>query len=133
MTSRAISALSTVRAVALGYAPRVLQARGWVLCALAVAPVALSFAGSVIGRQFGAYDSRVALQLFHGVLVSLILPIMVLVAAPGGIRAVQRAADGAGTLRRPAGNRKATTAGRVRLPRTRDPALGRRWMPLIHT
>lgn len=86
MTSRALPALSTVRAVAEGYAPRVLQARGWVLCALAIVPVALSFVGMLVGKQFGSFDSRVALQVFHGVLVSLILPIMVLVAAPGGIR-----------------------------------------------
>ncbi|BDU70969.1 hypothetical protein [Mesoterricola silvestris] len=86
MTTRALSAITTVRAVALGYAPRALQARGWVLCALAVLPVALSFVGLMIGRQFGNFDSRLALHLFHGVLAALILPIMVLVAAPGGIR-----------------------------------------------
>lgn len=79
-------ALATLRAVALGYAPRAFQARGWVLCALAVLPVALSFLGQAIGKQVGGFDSRLALQMFHGVLVSLILPIMVLVAAPGGIR-----------------------------------------------
>jgi hypothetical protein len=80
------SPLTTLRAVALGYAPRVLQARGWVLCALAILPVLLSLMGQMIGKQVGAFDSRLALQMFHGVLASLILPIMVLVAAPGGIR-----------------------------------------------
>jgi len=79
-------ALPTLRAVALGYAPRVLQARGWVLCALAVLPVVLSGLGQVFARQVEGFDSRVALQVFHGVLVSLILPIMALIAAPGGIR-----------------------------------------------
>jgi len=78
--------LSTLRAIAVGYAPRVFQARGWVLAALAVFPVALSFLGLMVGKQVGAFDSRLALQVFHSVLVSLILPIMVLVAAPGGIR-----------------------------------------------
>jgi hypothetical protein len=78
--------LSTLRAVALGYAPRVLQARGWVLCALAVLPVAFSFVGRVLGHHMSDYDPRLALQIFHNVLVSLILPIMVLVAAPGGVR-----------------------------------------------
>jgi hypothetical protein len=75
-----------LRAIALGYAPRVLQARGWVLCALAILPVCFSFAGRIISHQVADYDSRLALQIFHNVLVSLILPIMVLVAAPGGVR-----------------------------------------------
>jgi hypothetical protein len=77
---------ATLRAVLQGYAPRVLQARGWVLFALAVLPVALSFLGHLVGRQVEGFDARLALQIFHGVLAAYILPIMVLVAAPGGIR-----------------------------------------------
>ncbi len=82
MTSRAFP---TLGAIVRGYAPRVLQARGWVLCALAVVPVAFSFILPLL-RHGEGFDNRLALQIFHTVLVSLILPIMVLVAAPGGIR-----------------------------------------------
>jgi hypothetical protein len=57
-----------------------------VLCALAVLPVVLSLLGKAVADHLGGFDSRQALQVFHNVLVSLILPIMVLVAAPGGIR-----------------------------------------------
>lgn len=78
--------LPTLRAIVAGYAPRAIQARGWVLCALAVLPVVLSFAGRAIATYAGGFDSRLALQIFHNVLASLVLPIMVLVAAPGGIR-----------------------------------------------
>ncbi|HLO66673.1 MAG TPA: hypothetical protein VK188_06620 [Holophaga sp.] len=78
--------LPTLRAIVAGYAPRAIQARGWVLCALAVLPVAISFAGRAIATHAGGFDSRLALQIFHNVLASLVLPIMVLVAAPGGIR-----------------------------------------------
>lgn len=77
------SPISTVRAVAWGHAPRVLQARGWVLCGLTLAPVLACLLGELLGR---GGDSRLALALFHNVLVSFILPIMVLVAAPAGIR-----------------------------------------------
>ena len=86
MTNPAPSPFQTVRAVVLGYLPRVVQARGWVLCALAVLPVALSLLGQTLSRNVEGYSSRLALQLFHGVLVGFIVPIMALVAAPGGIR-----------------------------------------------
>ena len=79
-------ALSTLRAILRGYAPRVLQARGWVLCGLAVLPVALTFLTQMLARKVDGFDSRLSLQVFHGVLVSIILPIMAVVAAPGGIR-----------------------------------------------
>ena len=83
--------LPTLRAVVRGYAPRLLQARGWVLCALAIFPVVLSLVGQTVLSQIsrgqgGGIDSRVPLQVFHGVLVALILPIMALIAAPGGIK-----------------------------------------------
>ena len=86
MTNPAPSPLQTVRAVALGYTHRVFQARGWVLCALAVLPVALSLLGQTLSRNVEGFSSRLALQVFHGVLVGFIVPIMALVAAPGGIR-----------------------------------------------
>lgn len=78
------SPISTVRAVAWGHAPRVLQARGWVLAGLTLAPVLVSLLAQLLGGSGG--DSRLALAVFHNVLVSFILPIMVLVAAPAGIR-----------------------------------------------
>ncbi|BDU75184.1 hypothetical protein [Mesoterricola sediminis] len=79
-------ALPTLRAVFTGYAPRVLQARGWVLAGLAMAPVLLSLVVRALASHALASDPRLALQIFHNVLVGLVLPIMVLVAAPGGIR-----------------------------------------------
>lgn len=86
MPSQALSPLKTVLAVARGYLPRVVQARGWVLAALAILPVLFSLLGSLLAQNVEGFNSRTALQVFHGVLVSLILPIMALVAAPGGIR-----------------------------------------------
>lgn len=81
-----LSFLQTVRAVAVGFAPRVLEPRGWVLCALALSPVLLSALGLATARQVHGVSAGAALQLFHGILVSFILPLMALVAAPGGIR-----------------------------------------------
>lgn len=78
-------ALATLRSVAAGYAPRAWQGRGWVLAALAVLPSLLAFLAQVLARA-GGIDPRSALQVFHGALVPLILPIMAIVAAPGGIR-----------------------------------------------
>jgi len=86
VTHPAPTPFQTVRAVALGYLPRLFQARGWVLCALAVLPVAVSLLGQALARNVAGFSSRLPLQLFHGVLVSFIVPIMALVAAPGGIR-----------------------------------------------
>ena len=86
MNQPSLSPYRTVRAVYRGYLPRVLQARGWVLCALAILPVLLSLAGQMFSRNIDGFSSRIALQMFHGVLVSLMVPIMALVAAPGGIR-----------------------------------------------
>ena len=86
MTNPGPSPFQTLRAITLGYLPRVLQPRGWVLCGLAVLPVLLSLLGQTLSRNVEGYSTRLALQMFHGVLVSFILPIMALVAAPGGIR-----------------------------------------------
>ena len=75
--------LETLRALAFGHAPQVLQGRGWALVALAVVPAALGCLGQSLARQV---DPRLALHLFHQALAPMILPIMALAAAPGGIR-----------------------------------------------
>ena len=81
------SPLATMRATALGYAPRILQGRGWVLAALVILPVGLSVVIFTVARLQGA-DAHPgeALKIFHEVLVKMMLPIMALVAAPAGIR-----------------------------------------------
>ena len=86
MRQPTLSPLQTVRAVTWGYLPRLFQPRGWVLCALAILPVLLSILGQVLTHQVEGFTSRMSLQIFHGVLVSFIVPIMAMVAAPGGIR-----------------------------------------------
>ena len=81
------SPLATIRATALGYAPRVLQGRGWVLAALVALPVGLSIVIFTVARLQGAEGTPgEALKIFHEVLVKMMLPIMALVAAPAGIR-----------------------------------------------
>lgn len=86
MTTAAPSPLATIRATAWGYAPRVLQGRGWVLAATAVGPVALVMGGHFVAVLQGAdLSSGEALQILHE-MIRMLLPIMVLVAAPAGIR-----------------------------------------------
>jgi len=83
------SPLKTILALVRGYLPRVVQARGWVLAALAMAPVGLALAFHLVvslSNHSGNIPPTAALDLFHGVLVKLMLPIMALVAAPAGIR-----------------------------------------------
>ena len=48
------SPLATIRATALGYAPRVLQGRGWVLASLVALPVGLSIIIFTVARMQGA-------------------------------------------------------------------------------
>ena len=79
MTNPGPSPFQTLRAMTLGYLPRLLQARGWVLCGLAILPVLLTLGGQMVSRNVEGYSTRLALQIFHGVLVSFILPIMALV------------------------------------------------------
>lgn len=81
------SPLATIRATALGYAPRLLQGRGWSLAALVAVPVGLSLVIAAIGRMKGL-DTHPgeALRVFHDGLAKVMLPIMALVAAPAGIR-----------------------------------------------
>ncbi|HEX9081085.1 MAG TPA: hypothetical protein VF768_02340 [Holophagaceae bacterium] len=83
------SPFATLRATARGYAPRVLQGRGWILASLVMVPVGLGLLVYTVGRLKGAGDGAfpgMALKVFHGVLVKMMLPIMALVAAPAGIR-----------------------------------------------
>ena len=85
-TNQAPSTLATIRATALGYAPRVVQARGWILAACAVGPVFLVLGGSLIARLQGTdLSASEGLQIFHE-MIRVLLPIMALVAAPAGIR-----------------------------------------------
>jgi hypothetical protein len=87
MNAASPSPLATIRATARGYAPRVLQGRGWVLAALVMAPVGLSVLIFTIGRMRGLdANPGEALRIFHEGLVKMMLPIMALVAAPAGIR-----------------------------------------------
>jgi hypothetical protein len=80
---------ATIRATARGYAPRILQGRGWVLAGLVLVPVGLSILIYTVAQIKGAegrpYPGEV-LKVFHEVLVKMMLPIMALVAAPAGIR-----------------------------------------------
>jgi hypothetical protein len=83
----AASPFQTVRALAAGYAPRVIQIRGWVLAMLVLAPVALVLAVSgVASLQGHPLPPGVPLTVFHAILVNAVLPIMALIAAPAGIR-----------------------------------------------
>jgi len=79
----------TLQALVRGYFPRLLQVRGWV-CALIVAlPVVLSYGLAALFHfkqpnfNFGIQESLI---VFHKILAQLALPILVLVAAPAGIR-----------------------------------------------
>ena len=81
------SPLATLRATARGYAPRVLQGRGWALAALVAVPVGISLIIFAISRAQGLDTSPgEALRIFHVGLAQFMLPIMALVAAPAGIR-----------------------------------------------
>ncbi len=81
------SPLATLRATAFGYAPRLLQGRGWAVAALVAVPVGLSLGIFTFSRLQGLDTDPVeALRIFHDGLVKMMLPIMALVAAPAGIR-----------------------------------------------
>lgn len=87
MSTAIPSPLATLRATARGYAPRVLQGRGWVIAGLVAVPVGLSLVLAMIARLKGMDgDPAEVLKVFHEVLVKMMLPIMALVAAPAGIR-----------------------------------------------
>ena len=79
--------LRTVQALFKGYAPRVFQARGWVLAALPMFPVALALlVSTLMAMKGGRVPPGLNLVIFHQALVRYIVPIMALVAAPAGIR-----------------------------------------------
>lgn len=83
----AVTPFRTARALAAGYAPRVLQARGVVLAALVMAPVALVLSVSALASLKGhPLPPSVALTVFHGILAKAAVPIMALIAASAGIR-----------------------------------------------
>ena len=83
----AVTPYQTVRALAAGYAPRVLQPRGWVIAALVLAPVSLALLISGLAAMHGhALPTSIALTIFHGILARAVLPIMALIAASAGIR-----------------------------------------------
>lgn len=79
----------TVSALIRGYFPRVLQVRGWVCALLLVLPVVLSYGLAALfhfKQPNFTFGSQETLVVFHKVLAQLALPILVLVAAPAGIR-----------------------------------------------
>jgi hypothetical protein len=79
--------LQSVQAILRGYAPRVLQARGFVLAALPVLPVALGYlAATIFTAKAGRVPQGLYLVLLHTGLFRYMVPIMALVAAPAGIR-----------------------------------------------
>ena len=79
----------TVSALVRGYLPRVFQVRGWVCALILALPVVLSYGLAALLHfkqpdfQFGTQH---VLVVFHKILAQLALPILVLVAAPAGIR-----------------------------------------------
>jgi hypothetical protein len=83
-----VSPSQTIRSIALGYLPRVLQVRGWLIAGLLMMPVGIVLVTDAImraktGRGVGP---SVSLSVYHGVLIKMMLPIMALIAAPGGVR-----------------------------------------------
>jgi len=81
------SPLATLRAVFMGYLPRLVQLRGWVVAGLPLL-VALGGLGvSILLRlQGGTMGTDATLVLYHQGLASVMVPIMALVAAPAGLR-----------------------------------------------
>ena len=75
--------LATLSIVGRGYLPRLLQARGWVVCGLALLPVLLVLGASQLLRGGGA--DRAGLYTFHVILAMGVVPILALVAAPAGL------------------------------------------------
>lgn len=80
------SPLQSLAAIVKGYLPRLIQPRGWILAAFAVVPVVLALGLQAVLMHVGDLPASFGLQLFHRVTVPLVLPILALAAAPGGIR-----------------------------------------------
>lgn len=87
MTPSIPTPLRTLQAVAMGYLPRVWQARGWALAAMPIAPVATAIlVAQFVQAQGGRVSPAESVKVFHEVIVKIMVPIMALVAAPVGIR-----------------------------------------------
>ena len=83
----ALTPFQTARGLAAGYAPRVIQIRGWILAGLVMAPVGLVLTVAAVARMQGhEVPPSEALSVFHGILAAVVLPIMALLAASAGIR-----------------------------------------------
>ena len=87
MTPSIPSPMRTLQAVAMGYLPRVLQARGWALAAIPLLPVLTAIVvAQLVQLQGGRISPAESVKVFHEVIVKIMVPIMALVAAPVGIR-----------------------------------------------
>jgi ABC-type transport system involved in multi-copper enzyme maturation permease subunit len=89
------SSIDAVGALIKGYLPRVIQARGWALAGLIMAPVVVALIAQFARSQpFVTADNptpamaaaMVALLLYHQAYAAVILPVIALMAAPAGIR-----------------------------------------------
>ncbi len=82
--------LQTGRAVGRAFLPRLVQGRGWALAAIALLPALLAiFITTLIQAQEGGNSgeaSKTALQVFHEVMVRIMLPVMAIAAAPAGVQ-----------------------------------------------
>jgi hypothetical protein len=84
--SSAPSPLQTLRAIASGYLPRLVQGRGWSLAAITVLPIALITATVLIARRYEDVPVSAGLTVFHQAFVPFLLPILSMLAAPAGLR-----------------------------------------------
>jgi len=76
------SFMDTIWAVAKGYMPKVLQARGWVLAGLIVLPCAILL---LVQALEGSYNPKNALEVYHYAYGQIALPILALLTAPACI------------------------------------------------
>jgi hypothetical protein len=74
--------IDTLWAVVKGFAPKVIQTRGWVLAGLAVAPVALVL---LVQALEGHVSPRAILAVYHYAYGQMALPVISLLAAPACI------------------------------------------------
>jgi hypothetical protein len=80
------SPFQTLRAMFWGNLRNVLEARGWALAALTVLPLVLVTILLVPTHRMGAVQATTGLNLFHQAFVPFLLPLLSLLAAPGGLR-----------------------------------------------
>jgi len=78
--------LATLSAVGRGHMGRLVQARGWVVCALALLPV-LILTGTtlLLGAGREGSTSLTGLKVYHFVLAMVVVPVLALVTAPAGV------------------------------------------------